>query len=157
MVIYCPQCYHANSDDTTVCERCGVSLALRENESYTARLVWGLKHPEPTVAPRVAAILGERGDMSAIPALCEAIRAKQGDPLFVEEAARALGKMKAQETVPLLAELVSRSSVRAGLAAVKALGIIGTTEAKQALAVAARQESRDSIRHAAKKEIEVEF
>lgn len=153
MIIYCPQCYHANSADAIVCERCGASLALREDESYTDRLVWGLKHPEPTVAPRVAAILGERGDTSAIPALCEAIQAKRGDPLFVEEAARALGSLKAQEAVPLLTETVSRSSIQAGLAAVEALGMIGTAEAKQALAAAAQQEPRDSIRQAAEQRL----
>ncbi len=149
MVIYCPQCYNANPADAAFCERCGASLARKEGESFTEGLLWGLKHPEPTVAPRVANILGERGERSAIPALCEAIRSKWNDPLFLKEAARALGKLKAQEAVPLLAGLMSHSSVAAGLAAVEALRSIGTAEAKQALTAAARNDARSSVRRAA--------
>jgi|JRYG01.1.fsa_nt_gb HEAT repeat protein len=132
ITLYCPACYAANPENAAVCQKCGANLREAPRGNWTERLIWGLQHPEPTVAPRVAWILGERRDAAAVrPLLALIERTRELGAL--EEAATALGKIGDPAAVPALADLLRTSFVSVRVRAAEALGAIGGAAAEAAL------------------------
>jgi HEAT repeat protein len=132
MTIYCPVCYAAHPETDRICGRCGADLHGAEAADYTSGLIWALQHPEPTVAPRAAWILGERRDRAALEPLMNLARTSH-DLGALEEAATALGKLGDEAAVPALVELLQRSYVSVRVRAAAALGAIGGADAEAAL------------------------
>jgi HEAT repeat protein len=147
LTIYCPVCYAANAETRSVCAECGASLAEEEAGDFTDRLLWALHHPEPTVAPRAAWVLGERRDRRAVEPLI-ALTARTREMGALEEAARALGKIGDPRAIPALVSLLRGSYVSVRVQAARALGAIGGTCAVSAL-TQARTDPSASVRAAA--------
>jgi HEAT repeat protein len=99
--------------------------------------------PVPSVREAAVEVLGEHGQPGAVQALCLVLDREpdRGPEVRVKlAAARALGRLGAPEAVPQLAKLLRTGGLLARfrdpslrVAAVEALGTIGTTEARQVL------------------------
>ncbi|NLH98683.1 MAG: hypothetical protein GX446_04220 [Chthonomonadales bacterium] len=145
--VYCPACYAANGKEARICSRCGAELDLIPERDYASGLIWALGHPEPTVAPRAAWILGERRDRSALRPLME-LMVHARDLGAIEEAATALGKLGDPSAIPALAGVLQSSYLTDRIRAAEALGKIGGAEAATALQ-AALADRNASVREAA--------
>lgn len=86
LVRYCPACYTANPWSAQRCSACGADLD--PDESYDARLIWALGHPDTATAVLAAQVLARRGTAAAVPALIDLVGSS--DPYRAEAAAAAL-------------------------------------------------------------------
>lgn len=134
LTVYCPECYAANNERDAVCGRCGAALNSDPRGDYADRLIWALNHPEPTVAPRAAWILGRRRDAKAVAPLIAVLESRK-DMGVQEAAVVALGQIGDPRALPVLQKLLldeeSYLSVRERAA--WALGRIGDPSASAAL------------------------
>jgi HEAT repeat protein len=151
ITIYCPRCYTRATERDAVCAACGASLTGSDAGDYTERLIWALRHPEPTVAPRAAWVLGERQDRRAVPALIEMVRTTR-DLGALEEGATALGRMGDAAAIEPLGELLRHSYVSVRARAARALACIGGPAARAVLE-AARSDPSPSVRQAVEESI----
>lgn len=152
LTIYCPACYAANDEWDTVCKKCGGPLTEERAGDFIERLVWALRHPEPTVAPRAAWILGERRDPRAVEPLLSLIE-RSKDLGVLEEATVALGKIGDSRALPALQHLLVHSYVSVRERAAWALGRIGDPGAIPALRQALADTSQ-AVRSAAQSALE---
>lgn len=104
---------------------------------YVAKLIAALHHEEPQTPVRAAWILGERGEVSAVPALLE-IADHGADPELLAAVAEALGKIADPRAIPTLARLARHSYLKARIAAVAALAKFDSPQAREAVLQAAR-------------------
>lgn len=148
LTIYCPACYAANDEWDTMCHKCGGPLTEERAGDFTERLIWALHHPEPTVAPRAAWILGERRDRRAVEPLISVIE-RSKDLGVLEEATVALGKIGDPRALPALQNLLAHSYVSVRERAAWALGRIGHPDAIPALQQALTDTSQ-AVRSAVK-------
>lgn len=147
ITVYCPKCYEANPEDAKRCNTCGEDLTTRKDEAFVDGLIWALRHPEPTVAPRAARILGRLKEHRAVGPLLELIE-RSTDLGALEEGAEALGEIADPAAVPALARLAATSYLSVRVRAVEALGRIGDADARLALREATG-DTNASVREAA--------
>jgi HEAT repeat protein len=152
LTIYCPACYAANDEWDTMCKKCGGPLTEERAGDFTERLVWALRHPEPTVAPRAAWILGERRDPRAVEPLIALVEHSK-DLGVLEEATVALGKIGDRRALSVLRNLLADSYVSVRERAAWALGKIGDPDAIPALRQALTDTSQ-AVRSAAQSALE---
>jgi HEAT repeat protein len=152
LTVYCEKCYAANAEGAKVCGQCGAPLDAKATGDYTDRLLWALHHPEPTVAPRAAWILGKRRDVRAVKPLMDITQHSQAMGLL-EEAAAALGKIGDPAAIPALEGLLRDSYVSVRVRAARALGEIGDRRAVPAL-TAALEDRSEGVRAAARAALE---
>ena len=127
MIIICSHCWAENRSEAIVCRNCGQSLDINE-ESYVSKLINALNHPLPEVAARSAWVLGELHEKRSLEALFEVI-ANREDPLILEAAVEALGKIGDPSAIPILTKAVRKSYLRVRIATIEALANIGTDAA----------------------------
>lgn len=148
ITVYCRHCYADNPEEAQTCRVCGEPMTASEEESFVDGLIWALRHPEPTVAPRAARILGQLREPSAVVPLMD-LAEHSTDMGALEEAATALGNIGDPTAVPVLARLARESYLSVRLRAIEALGRIGGADARQALDEAACDPC-EAVRSAAK-------
>lgn len=119
MVHFCPSCWR-EVQAQKVCPGCGADLEAWSRASYEKKLIRALRHPEPTVPVRAAAILGERGTASAVEPLIEAAKSSR-DPYLQEAAVEALGRLGDARARSTLEALSRDAPLRVRLAAQRAL------------------------------------
>ncbi|MCL5284129.1 MAG: HEAT repeat domain-containing protein [Armatimonadetes bacterium] len=124
IVVYCPQCYGMNTEKDETCRHCGGLLLEAGGKPYLEKLIWALKHPEPTVSPRAAWVLGERRESQAVEPLISAIDGAS-DMALLEEAVVALGKIGDPRAIPCLERALRDSYLSVRQRAAWALGRIG--------------------------------
>ncbi len=150
-VLYCPYCWAENQPGVGCCRQCGKDLTQPEEGDYVDRLIrFSLHHPEPTVAPRAAYILGRLGDRRAVGPLIQVLQTAT-NPALLESACEALGHLKDPRALSVLAEKARNSWLIVRAKAVWALGQIGGEEAKQILKEVAQKDPTPSIRYDAQK------
>jgi HEAT repeat protein len=66
---FCSTCWAENPMGTTVCDRCGTSLAEIEPIFYDQKLMRALDHPVAETREMAAMLLGQRRDRHALPVL----------------------------------------------------------------------------------------
>lgn len=145
---FCPHCWaELPAEAHEVCPTCGASLV--EDTGFFGKLLRALWHPERTRAVLAALILGQLGDLRAVPALIEA--ALHARDFGVQEAAaRSLGRLQDPQAIPALALLLRMEvPLPVRLAAVEALGAFHDPRAREALRVALNDPS-ETIRRAAR-------
>lgn len=96
-----------------------------------AAFVDALTAERPELRMVAANALGQRGDMEAVPRLCE--RLTDPDPRVRDRAARACGELKDPRAVDALAARLDDDAAGVKREAAEALGAIGTGEALTAL------------------------
>ncbi len=153
ITLYCPQCYAANPDTAKRCHACGAPLNTDDDQDFVDGLIWALRHPEPTVAPRAAWILGNLREPRAVAPLLELLERSE-DMGSLAEAATALGKIGDAAAVPALERLLRGSYLPVRLRAVDALARIGGAKAVRVLREAAEDPSA-AVRWAAREALEV--
>jgi len=100
-------------------------------ESFEAKLIRALHHPEPTTPVRAAMILGELGSQKAVEPLIE-LADSNTDPYAQEAAAVALGHIGDTRAVPCLARLSREGALWVRVAANRARkGLEGLLHADQ--------------------------
>jgi len=119
MVRYCPTCWSEVGKNDS-CPKCGGSLRTSTNESYEEKLIWALRHPEPTTPVRAATILGARRALAAVQPLI-AVALSTSDFYLQEAAVVALGQIGDKRAQPCLERLSREGAVRVRLAARRAL------------------------------------
>ena len=119
MTEYCPSCWN-EVGQTLVCPACGADLESLSRESYEEKLIRALRHPEPTVPIRAAAILGDLGSRTAVVPLMK-LAASEADPYIQEAAVGALERIGDSKAVPLLIRLEREGSLRVRIAASRAI------------------------------------
>jgi len=129
MVRYCPECW-GEADNNDCCPKCGAPLRQSTNESYEEKLIWALRHPEPTTPVRAATILGDRRALAAVEPLI-AVALSSRDFYLQEAAVIALGQIGDKRAQPCLERLSREGAVRVKLAARRALaGFADSQEVK---------------------------
>lgn len=128
MKLYCPSCYEMNEWGSRSCARCGAPLRGPEGETYARRLIWALRHPEPSTALRAAVLLGKLATPEAIEPLTEVLCAPGPDPYVKAAAARSLGRIGGGKARAALVRTLEHGPVPARLAAVEALEALGPDE-----------------------------
>jgi len=118
-VRYCPICW-SEADDDDCCRKCGAPLRQSASETYEEKLIWALRHPEPTTPIRAATILGERRALAAVEPLI-AVALSTPDFYLQEAAAVALGQIGDRRAQPCLERLSCEGAIRVRLAAQRAL------------------------------------
>lgn len=136
ITVYCRHCYADNPEEAQTCRVCSEPMTTGDDESFVEGLIWALRHPEPTVAPRAARILGQLREPSAVAPLIE-LAERSTDLGALEEVATALGNIGDPAAVPALARLARESYLPVRVRAVEALGRIGGVDAQYALNEAA--------------------
>lgn len=116
MTVYCPECYAENAADAGICAACKRPLAGANEDDYVEKLIWALRHPDPTVPPRAAWILGERREGRAVESLLALVRESR-DMGALEAAVIALGKIGDVRAVAVLEDLKHTSFLRVRRAA----------------------------------------
>lgn len=150
-VLYCPYCWAENPPSESCCRQCGKDLTQPEEGDYIDRLIrFSLHHPEPTVAPRAAYILGRLGDRRVVEPLIQVLQTAT-DPALLEAACEALGRLQDPRALSVLAEKARNSWLIVRAKAVWALGQIGGEEAKQVLQEVAQKDPTPSIRRDAQR------
>lgn len=119
MVRYCPECW-GEMEANGVCRQCGRTPEYATAESYEDKLIWALRHPEPTTPIRAAAILGQRRSAAAVEALI-AVAVTTFDIFLQEAAITALGQIGDERARPILEYFNDEGAVRVKLAAQRAL------------------------------------
>jgi len=102
-----------------VCPECGVDLKELAQEGYEEKLIRALRHPEPTVPIRVAAILGKLRSRAAVEPLIE-MALSSTDPYIQEAAVTALGTIGDARALPCLSQLSHEGALRVRIAAERA-------------------------------------
>jgi HEAT repeat protein len=122
MIYFCPSCWNEikNAD---VCPECGVDLKELAQERYEEKLIRALRHPEPTVPIRVAAILGELRSRAAVEPLIE-MALSSTDPYIQEAAVTALGTIGDARALPCLNQLSREGALRVKITAGLALNAL---------------------------------
>ncbi|MFN3929086.1 MAG: HEAT repeat domain-containing protein [Thermoflexus sp.] len=145
---FCPNCWmELPAEAQEVCPTCGASL--KEDADFFAKLLRALWHPERSRAVLAATILGQLGDLRAVPALIEA--ALHARDFGVQEAAvRSLGHLRDPQAIPALSVLLRMEvPLPVRLAAVEALGAFHDPRAREALREALNDPS-ETVRRAAR-------
>ena len=127
MIIICSHCWAENRSEEVKCCNCGQPLDFNEG-SYVSKLINALHHPLPEVASRSAWVLGELHEKRSLVALFEVIVNRE-DPLILEAAVEALGKIGDPSAIPILTNILKKSYLRVRVAAIEALANIGTDAA----------------------------
>jgi HEAT repeat protein len=120
MVFYCPICWSEVQREDQTCAYCGADLVVADARTMLEKLCSALKHPEPETAVRAAWILGERHEILAVPELVRTLETTT-DGFLAEAAAEALGKIGDVQALDCLRVVSDRGSVRARIAAKKAV------------------------------------
>jgi HEAT repeat protein len=90
---FCRNCWKEIEKERSVCLHCGANQTALDEETFIAKLIRALNHPEPESAIRAAYILGSLKAVEAVPALLDTIRTS-GDVFIVAAAVEALGNME---------------------------------------------------------------
>jgi HEAT repeat protein len=122
LTYFCPSCWKEVGIGST-CPRCGADLCDFAGETYEQKLIRALRHSEPTVPIRAAAILGKLGSRAAVEPLIE-LAESTSDPYIQEVAVEALGKVGEPQAVPCLERLSREGPLRVRSAAKQALKAI---------------------------------
>jgi HEAT repeat protein len=117
-VYLCPSCWNEIRNED-VCPECGVDLKELAQEGYEEKLIRALRHPEPTVPIRVAAILGKLRSRAAVEPLIE-MALSSTDPYIQEAAVTALGTIGDARALPCLSQLSHEGALRVRIAAERA-------------------------------------
>ena len=118
MIYFCPSCGNEIKNED-VCPECGVDLKVLAQEGYEEKLIRALRHPEPTVPIRVAAILGKLRSRAAVEPLIE-MALSSTDPYIQEAAVTALGTIGDARALPCLSQLSHEGALRVRIAAERA-------------------------------------
>ncbi|MEW6637862.1 MAG: HEAT repeat domain-containing protein [Actinomycetota bacterium] len=153
MKLYCPACYEVNDWGRETCVRCGAPLRGPEGETYAQKLIWALRHREPSTALRAATILGDLRATEAVDALTEVLRGPGFDPYVAAAAARSLGEIGDGRCRSALTRVLREEGpVQVRLAAVEALEALGPDEdAARALRAASARDRSERVRESAGK------
>ncbi|MCS6962673.1 HEAT repeat domain-containing protein [Thermoflexus sp.] len=145
---FCPNCWaELPAEAREICPTCGAPL--KEEGDFFEKLLRALWHPERTRATLAATLLGQLGDLRAVPSLIEA--ALHARDFGVQEAAvRSLGQLQDPRAIPALALLLRMEApLPVRLAAVEALGAFHDPRAREALRGALNDPS-EAVRAAAR-------
>jgi HEAT repeat protein len=108
MVTYfCRNCWNEIDKGKSVCLRCGAEQSELDEETFIAKLIRALNHPEPETPIRAAYILGKLEAKEAIPALIEVVHRNQ-DFYIVAAAIEALGEIGDRSIIKEIQELLTR-------------------------------------------------
>jgi len=129
MVRYCPICW-SEAEDNGRCPECGGSVRRSVSETYEEKLIWALRHPEPTTPVRGATILGERRALAAVEPLI-AVALSTPDFYLQEAAVVALGQIGDKRAQPYLERLSREGAIRVRLAARRALARLQNSNEKE--------------------------
>jgi HEAT repeat protein len=110
LTYFCPDCW-SEVDTATVCPKCGADVSDFAGETYEEKLIRALRHPEPTVPVRAAAILGELGSRVAVEPLLK-IAQRSSDPYIQEAAVQALGRIGDGRAFDCLRRLSQEGALR---------------------------------------------
>lgn len=116
---FCPSCWNEVGTATT-CPDCGADLRAFSGQSYEEKLILALRHPEPTVPIRAAAILGELRSRTAVEPLID-IATSSKDPYIQEAAVDALRDIGDRRALSCFDHLSREGAVRVRAAAEHAL------------------------------------
>lgn len=119
LTCFCPSCW-SEVGGVTTCPNCGANLCASSGWSYEKKLVLALRHPEPTVPIRAAAILGKLKSNAAVGPLIE-IASSTRDPYIQEATVEALGEIGDDRALTCLNRLSREGAVRVRAAAKRAL------------------------------------
>lgn len=118
LTYFCPSCW-SEVEAAAICPACGADLSDFADLSYEVKLIRALRHPEPTVPIRVAAILGQLGSRAAVNPLV-ALAMDGPDPYIQEAAVEALRQIGDGRALPCLSRLSQDGAVRVRTAARRA-------------------------------------
>jgi len=108
MVTYfCRNCWNEIDKGKSVCPQCGAEQSELDEETFIAKLIRALNHPEPETPIRAAYILGKLEAKEAIPALIEVVHRNQ-DFYIVAAAIEALGEIGDRSIIKEIQELLTR-------------------------------------------------
>ena len=115
---------------------CALRLRTLDDPSARAAIARGIRDQDGTVSQLAAQALVENADPAVVPELIDILRAGAGD---LTKVAYVLGRYRAREAIPTLADAVRRAPHNGtlGYACAVALGVIGTPAAGPPLAEAA--------------------
>ncbi len=135
LIQFCSNCWAENLIDTTICDRCGTSLAETEPIFYDQKLLRALQHPVPEVREMVAMLLGLRQDRHALPALLARLL-EESDIGVLCAISKALGQLGDCQAAALLAKrLAQPNALVVALTIVDALAALARTGCWEALNV----------------------
>lgn len=155
MKLYCPNCYETNAWGEETCARCGASLRGPEGETYVGRLIWALRHPEPSTALRAATILGKLRAPEAEGPLAEVLEDPATDPYLGAAAARSLGRIGGHRAGESLVRALKHGPVSVRFAAIEALAALGPDDEIAGVLRRASEEDRSAgVREAARRALE---
>jgi HEAT repeat protein len=92
MTYFCTNCWKEIDKAAAVCPACGSHQEQLGRESFVAKLIRALRHPEPETPIRAAYILGELRASEAVDELA-GILYSSPDPYIAAACAEALGKI----------------------------------------------------------------
>jgi len=108
-MFWCFYCYAVNDRPAGPCDVCGQPVEAPARLSWTARLIWALRHPDGDRAVQAARTLGSLRARDSIPALRTA--AETGKDIYLRAAAlRSLIEIEGTEPLPPWLEELSRAA-----------------------------------------------
>ncbi len=118
-------------EDEKTCHECKAGIEPLHHRSYLEKLVNLLDHPERDTRIRAAYFSGELRDRQAIKPIAEVVNRVNGtqDLYFIETVAIALGKVRGEETLPILIRLMDHPSFLVRRAALNSLNKFRSKEA----------------------------
>jgi len=105
MTYFCRNCWNEINERQSVCPQCGAKQSELDDETFVAKLIRALNHPEPQTPIRAAYILGKLRTNEAIPALLDVVH-KNRDFFIVAAAIDALGEIGNRKIINELQELL---------------------------------------------------
>ena len=110
MVTYfCRNCWSEIEERQSVCLQCGDEQSRLDDETFIAKLIRALDHPEPETPIRAAYVLGKLRVVDAIPTLLDVIHRKH-DFYIVAAAIEALGEIGDRTVLQEIEELLINKS-----------------------------------------------
>jgi len=105
---FCRNCWNEISQRQSVCYCCGADQRELDGETFIAKLIRALDHPEPQTPIRAAYVLGKLKMREAIPALIAAVHSNH-DFYVVAAAIEALGEIGDRSVIKVIQELLQQN------------------------------------------------
>jgi HEAT repeat protein len=106
---FCRNCWNEIDEEQTLCPQCGADQRELNAETFIAKLIRALKHPEPETPSRAADILGKLKAREAIPALWDVVEQSE-DMFIVASAIEALGEFGDRDILERIQKVITYKS-----------------------------------------------